>query len=216
MCQFPTYTIPEAAVFLGISRFTLFEWFSGENQLLRPSGKVGGLPLLSFQDVTEAYAINMLRVYHRLSMQSIRLNLENIPRFASGDQPLISDLKVLEKSLLLERQRGQERHHIDLKHGQLVINEVADIFANRVAVNSAGRVTAIFPWRHWHSDTTSKPVEIDPEILTGRLVITGTRIPVNVIKGRSKTESIEAIAADYSIPVESVKKALMHVDKQAA
>jgi uncharacterized protein (DUF433 family) len=52
--------------------------------------------------------------------------------------------------------------------------------------------------------------------MSGRLVITGTRIPVITIMGRRKKHSVEEIAADYSLPVESVKKALMHVDKKAA
>ena len=217
--DFPTYTIPEVAGFLGVSRFTLWEWFSGDDPLLRSSGCVGDLPLLSFQDVAEAYAIYLLRVHHNLSMQSIKANVRNLHRFTKARRPLISEnLKVLENSLLLERtRRGKvDRHHIDLKDGQLVINEVVDIFANRVLTSPAGHITTIYPWRYWERDRESKPVEIDPEVMSGRLVITGTRIPVSIIESRSRTESIADIAADYSLPVDSVKKALMHVDKKAA
>jgi uncharacterized protein (DUF433 family) len=217
--DFPTYTIPEVATFLGVSRFTLWDWFSGSDPILKPSGSFSGMPLLSFRDTVEAYAIYMLRVHHKLSMQSIRRNIANLPQFTRAKRPLVSEnLKVLEKRLLLERARRGRfgRHHIDLDGGQLVINEVADIFGNRVITNPSGRITTIYPWRFWQKDRESKPVEIDAEIMSGRLVLTGTRIPVSVIAGRSRKESIADIASDYGLPSESVKKALMHVDKKAA
>jgi uncharacterized protein (DUF433 family) len=219
LLDFPTYTIPEAALFLGISRFTLWDWFCGPDSLITPSGSVGELPLLSFRDTAEAYAVFMLRVHHRFSMQSIRRNLENLPKYTRAKRPLISEhLKVLEKRLLIERaRRGKsDRHHIDVDGGQMVFNEVADIFANRVITDRDGRVRTIHPWRYWRQDHESKPVEIDAEVMSGRLVITGTRIPVSVIRARSLSETVEYIADDYSIPIDSVKKALKHVDKKAA
>lgn len=217
--EFPTYTIPEVALFLGVSRFTLWDWFSGPDPLLKPSGHIGHLPLLSFQDVAEAYAIYMLRVHHRLSMQTIRRNLKNLTKYTNAKHPLVSEhLKVLERRILLERaKKGPSlRHHIDLDSGQLVMNEVVDIFANRVNTTATGRVTTIYPWRFWREDRDSKPVEIDAEIMSGRLVITGTRIPVSAVVDRHKIESADSIADDYGIPVDSVTKAILHVEKQAA
>jgi hypothetical protein len=107
LLEFPTYTIPEAAIFLGVSRITLWKWFSGDDPILKPSGYVHGnksdLPLLSFQDAAEAYAIYMLRVRHGFSMQSIKRNIRNLPKYSSAERPLVSEnLKVLEKRLLLE------------------------------------------------------------------------------------------------------------------
>ncbi len=179
---------------------------------------MNSLPLLSFKDMVEAYAVFLLRSEHNLSMQSIRRSLKNLPKYTSAKNPLVSEnLKVLEDNLLLERPaRGKfGRHVINLScDGQLVINHVVDIFASRVQ-RIHGRASVLYPWRYWKEDK-SKPVEIDPGVMSGRLVITGTRIPVSVIKARIGKESVSDIAGDYGISVESVKKALMHIDKKAA
>jgi uncharacterized protein (DUF433 family) len=50
--------------------------------------------------------------------------------------------------------------------------------------------------------------------VSGRLVVTGTRIPVTVllakrIKGRSDVE----LARAYQISTETVRKALLHIDR---
>ena len=78
-------------------------------------------------------------------------------------------------------------------------------------------MTAIFPWRFWERDNESTPVKIDPEVMSGRLVITGTRIPVRMIVDRIKRgQTATYLANDYRIPVESIEKALKHLDKKAA
>lgn len=220
--RFPTYTIPEAATILGISAPTLWEWFSGSVSVLKASGSVGNLPLLSFQDVVEAYAVYLLRSQHNLSMQSIRRALRKLPTYTQAKHPLISEnLKVFEDDLLLDcKARGKfGRHVINLsRDGQLVINHVVDIFADRVLKDFGGRVINLYPWREWKDDKHSRPVEVNPSVLSGRLVITGTRIPVSVVAGRSKRESADEIASDYGIPVDLVEKALVHfgIRKKAA
>jgi hypothetical protein len=37
----PTYTIPEAAVFLAVNQRTLFSWYKGDEPILKASGNVG-------------------------------------------------------------------------------------------------------------------------------------------------------------------------------
>ncbi len=219
--DFPTYTIPEAAGFLGIPRRTLWEWFIGDQRLLRPSGSVADLPLLSFTDLVEAWAIYLLRSQHRLSMQSIRRALRNLPKYTRAKNPLVSDnLRVIEDSLLLNRPaRGKrERELINLtKDGQMEMPPVVDIFASRVLRDAYGRTTSIFPWKFWSQDLTSKPVQLTPEVMSGRLVVAGTRIPVSILVGMKKSgKSTEFIAADYGLPLTTVEQAIRHFDKKAA
>ena len=50
--------------------------------------------------------------------------------------------------------------------------------------------------------------------MSGRLVLSGTRIPVNMLWGRTKSgEKVEEIAEDYRIDVTQVRQALAHVDQ---
>ena len=60
----------------------------------------------------------------------------------------------------------------------------------------------------------SRPVSIDPEVLSGRLVVTGTRIPVNVLLGMKITHrTSQHIAENYGLDIEAVEKALQHVER---
>ncbi len=219
--EFPTYTIPEAAQFLGIPDRTLWEWFMSERRILHPSGYVRGLPLLSFTDTVEAWVIYLLRRQHSLSMQSIRRALRNLPKYTRAKNPLVSDnLRVVEDDLLLNRPpRGsRERELINLtRDGQMEMPSVVDVFAARVLRDARGRAMSIYPWRLWQRDPESKPVQITPDVMSGRLVISATRIPVSLVAGiRREGKSVEYIANDYGLPVRTVQQALDHFDKKAA
>jgi uncharacterized protein (DUF433 family) len=214
--EYPTYTIPEAALFLGMAPGTLASWFVGRNRLLSPADAASSrIPLLSFNNVVEAYAIHLMRSKYDLSLQSIREALNNLPRYAHDKNPLRSrNLRVFETFLLYDTPRSV----VNLtKDGQLAIPDVVDVWANRVLHDQSGKPLAIFPWRYWSADQDSKPVKIDPSVMCGRLVLTGTRIPVSLVAGRRNAgESIEEIASDYGLPPDSISKALQHLDRKAA
>jgi uncharacterized protein (DUF433 family) len=58
------------------------------------------------------------------------------------------------------------------------------------------------------------PVSLNPEIMSGRLVLRGTRIPVNILWGRVKLgEKVENIAEDYRLETTQVQQALTHIDE---
>jgi len=71
----------------------------------------------------------------------------------------------------------------------------------------------IYPWRYAATDRVSRPVSMNPKIMSGRLVISGTRIPVNVILGRKRSGAkVAEIAKDYGLDSDTVQKALAHID----
>jgi uncharacterized protein (DUF433 family) len=219
--DFPTYSIPEAATILGIPDRTLWDWFMGERRILNAAGHVGQFPFLSFTDTVEAWVIHLLRVQHGLSMQSIRRSLDNLPKYTRARNPLVTDnLRVVEDDLLINRpKRGKrERELINLtRDGQMEMTPIVDVFAARVILDAHGRASSIFPWRFWTKDQASKPVQITPDVMSGRLVVTGTRIPVSLLAGiRRSGKSIEFIADDYGLPLKTVRQALEHFDKKAA
>jgi uncharacterized protein (DUF433 family) len=90
--------------------------------------------------------------------------------------------------------------------GQQMIKEVADLFAERIENDKV-----IYPWRFADTDK-SRPVSMNPFIMSGRLVVAGTRIPVTVLWGR-KHAGITAseIARDYGLDRDVVEKALTHI-----
>lgn len=217
----PTYTIPEAAEQLAIDEWTLYSWYSGQRPVLRASGWYGPeklFPLLSFRDVEEAYKIHLLRNKHEYSMQYLRDALVRARRESKSEHPLITHNMIVFDELLIEkpRQGRRDKHIVSLGPVQrpLYIPEVIDTWGKRI-VDEKGR-KQIFPWRHAAIDAVSRPVSLDPEVMSGRLVVTGTRIPVVILRKRRSTgEPPESIAKDYGIDVDVVQKALEHIGKAA-
>ena len=92
--------------------------------------------------------------------------------------------------------------------GQQVVKEVADLFAERIVDGKF-----IFPWRYAATDHQSRPVSMNPRIMSGRLVISGTRIPVTTLLGRKRAGvRVDEIAKDYGLDRSVVEKALTHLD----
>lgn len=93
------------------------------------------------------------------------------------------------------------------KPGQEVIQEVANLFAERIETGKF-----IFPWRFAATDHQSRPVSMNPRIMSGRLVVTGTRIPVNVLWARKRAGAeVGEIASDYGLDRDIVQQALTHI-----
>jgi uncharacterized protein (DUF433 family) len=91
----------------------------------------------------------------------------------------------------------------------LLFPELLDPLGKRILRNKKNDPLAIYPWRLLTPTDQSKPVSFDPEILSGRLVVTGTGIPVRVILGKKLAgKSIEEIAHSYRISIDAVEKAI--------
>lgn len=215
----PTYTIPEAAEYLAIDSWTLHSWYAEE--ILKPSGWYGNgtFALLSFRDVEEAYKIHLLRTKFHYSMQYLRKALPKARQRSRSQHPLITHNFVVFKELCIEMpgRRKQERHVEALGPvaKPLLIPQVTDAWGKRIVSTAKGR-NQIFPWRYAERDEISRPVSLDPEVMSGRLVVTGTRIPVVILRNRkSKGESPLSIADDYGIDEDIVQKALEHIGKAA-
>jgi uncharacterized protein (DUF433 family) len=216
----PTYTIPEAAESLAIEPSTLQSWYADE--ILKPSGWYGKhhvFPLLSFRDMEEAYKIHLLRTKFHYSMQYLRKALPKARQRSRSQHPLITHNFVVFKELCIEVPGGRKQERRIESLGPvpkpLLIPQVTDAWGKRIVSKGKGR-KQIFPWRFAENDEISRPVSLDPEVMSGRLVVIGTRIPVVVIRNRNlKGESILSIANDYGIDEEVVQKALEHIGKAA-
>jgi len=217
----PTYTIPEAAEYLGIDAWTLGSWYWGDQPLLKPSGwykgKIEGIALLSFQDLDEAYKLHLLRTKHDYPMQYLRKALADARRESKSDHPLLEHRFIVFDCLAMEKPGRGRRARKLIALGSvkpLYIPEVVETWGKRLVADSKGYTKQIFPWRYAETDETSRPVSMQPDVLSGRLVVTGTRIPVSLLLGRQRSgEDIESIAKDFHLSANKVRQALMHIDK---
>jgi uncharacterized protein (DUF433 family) len=217
----PTYTIPEAAEALAIPVRTLFDWYAGKYPVLRPSGQIGNIVLLSFQDLEEAYKVHILRSRERLSLQYLREAMTEARESYGSEHPLIDnerDIAVFfekkkNKLVMSFPGRGRrKRRSVALASPETAtyIPEVVKVWGKRIVSRKQ-----IFPWKFFTTDE-QRPVSLNPEVMSGRLVVTGTRIPVEVLRRRKASgERPEKIADDYGISLKRVQNALTHVEASA-
>lgn len=209
----PTYTIPEAAGFLAINPRTMFSWYEGDDPILRASGTYGSTHLLSYRDIEEAYRVYILRERFAFSLQFLRKSMFNARQMFRSQHPLqrADAVKECLKDLVYDKPaRGKNPRTITSlgQHpGQQIVDEVVDLFSERIV---AGEF--IFPWRFAATDHDSRPVSMNPNIMSGRLVVTNTRIPVLVLlESKRAGMSTEEIANDYGLSRQIIEKALVHI-----
>lgn len=216
LAEFPTYTIPEAAAFLAMRKRRLQDWYIGEHPILKSSGSIRNIPLLSFRDLEEAYKVYLLRSKHRKSLQYLRMAMSDAREKTGSEHPLLThEIDVMERLALIIPGRGRRKR----KAITLGDRSVPDYFPEVVkawGVRISKARNEIFPWRYASKDDTSTPVSLNPEVMSGRLVLSGTRITVNLLWGRMKAgEKVEDIAEDYRINEIQVRQALAHIDEKA-
>jgi uncharacterized protein (DUF433 family) len=212
--ELPTYTSPEAAVFLAMTTHRLQDWYIGECPILKASGSIGNIPLLSFRNLEEAYKVYLLRSKHSKSLQYLRRAMSDARENTGSEHPLLThEIDVMSRLALIIPGRGRrKRRAITLGDPSKpdYFPEVVKAWGVRISKTR----NEIFPWRYASEDDHSTPVSLNPEVMSGRLVLRGTRIPVNMLWGRAKTgEKVEAIAEDYRIDLRQVRQALAHFDK---
>lgn len=215
----PTYTVPEAALFLAIPDRTMQSWFSDERGLIKPAGAYGRASLLSFRNLTEAYMLEVLRTVYGFSLRSLRKSLIIAKRETKMDHPLLdADIRVFFNALVLNKpargRSGRQVLNLSKPGGQLAIPGMVDQLAKRILLDEKRTPYRIYPWRFMAEDSNSRPVAIDPTVLSGRLVVTGTRVPVRTLWKRNVSgETPEELADDYRIGADTIRKALEHVER---
>ena len=209
----PTYTIPEAAEFLAIRPRTMFSWYEGNEPILKASAVCGSIHLLSYRDIEEAYRVYLLRERFQFSLQFLKRSMRNARKMFRSQHPLqrADAVKECLQDLVYDKPaRGNNPRTITSlgqKPGQQSIKEVVDMFAERIDPGEF-----IYPWRFASTDHQSRPVSMNPNIMSGRLVVVGTRIPVNTLLGSKRAgETIQQIANDYNLDADVVEKALIHI-----
>ena len=212
----PTYTIPEAARFLAIPARTLFEWFR-KPHLLKPSAKTSGIALLSFKDISEAYVLEILRNVYGIGTGQLAAILRNARLETKLKRPLIeADMGVLfGKLIMVKPARGKlPRRDIDLSSNRnLAIPGLVDLAGSRLLRDEKNIPYRLLPWRLMLEDRSS-PITVDPNILSGRPVITGTRIPLSLLAGMERSGKTAAqIAKGYNVEVDAIVKALKHLER---
>ena len=210
------YALPQAAEFIGMPSRTMRHWFLGRKRIFRPSYQHGKAVLLSFEDITEAYMVHVLRKHYSYSAERIRVALEQLRKKHGQEKPFAQrDIRVVAEFMALVERKKHKGKTVDIDHahhGNLFISPFVDALGHRIHRDAHGHACRLYPWRN--ADSSEMPVSINPEVMSGELVVAGTRIPaLAILAERDAGHTIDEIAKLYSLTPSLVEKVILHFEK---
>jgi len=211
------YSIPEAAASLAMPQRTMRSWFLGRRSILTPTYRHGSTVLLSFNDVTEAYVIEVLRSHYEFNPVRIRSALVELRKKTKLDKPLAQrELYAIPEfqNLVDVRVHKGQTEYVDLAHYRnLVFETFVSSLGKRIQRDGRGRAKCLFPWKD--ADSDESPLSMDPDVHSGELVVSGTRIPAQLILARSIAgKTVEQIASSYRLSTDLVQKVLFYFERR--
>ena len=216
--DYPTYNLPDAALILAMPLRTLQSWVYDKPIFKVAESEDEGQRLLSFRDLAQLYFLKFVRRHAGLSDTQARMLLQYAQDVTSSKYPLLSEhIRVSSRHVLWEHvsQKTGEKKILELlrPRGQYVLVEVVNMFSTRVDRDGRGQMQRLYPWRLWRKGDERRPVSIDPYVMSGKLVLTGTRIPAVAVAARLKQgEPVREIAQDYGVSQRLVKESLRHLN----
>lgn len=209
--DYPTYSISETAIILAMTRRTVQRWVS-DKPFFTVSGSDLPQKLLSFKDLAQLYFLKFLRSHAELNDDQARLVLQYAREATGSPYPFLHEsIGVWPRHVVWTK--DDRVLELFRPKGQYVFRETLSIFTSRVDRDKRGIAVRMYPWRLWREGDVRRPVEVDPMILSGRPVITGTRIPLLSLAARARSgEQIADMAKDYGIPQQRIKESLRHLE----
>lgn len=217
----PTYSLVEAAHYLGLPITTLESWIRGryyptstgrrhfEPVIVRPDQD---LPLLSFMNLVEAHVLDAIRYRHRVPLKKVRDAISYLRHVSGSPHPLADhwfqlkgvDLIVDEGGLLVNA----------TKQGQIEMKDVIRAYLQRVARDPKGAAESLYPYLTRHpKDVEEQPklVLINPRIGFGKPILVGVGVPTAVIADRIRAgETIKELARDYACKASEIEEAVRY------
>jgi len=212
----PTYTIAEAAHYLGIPLATLRAWVKGTSYTgsngRRHFLRVIDLPdpshpLMSFYNLAEAHVLRALRTNHKIRLQDIRRALDYVQKELGWKRPLIHEgFKTNGVGLFVERLGKM----VDASaEGQMVMPEIVRAHLERL--DWKGKLASrLHPFTRLNAVASSpRSIMIDPCHSFGRPVIASIGITTSVVAERYKAgDSIAKLVKDYGGPQSDIEEAI--------
>ena len=210
------YTIPEAAAYIAVPERTMRSWFRGDRRLFNPTYARGSSIFLSFFDVTEAYVIETLRTHWEFKPRKLRKIVHYLRKTTGNNRPLLRQLGIIKEFqnlVLPSRQKGKIVHTDIAGDENLVFEEFVKTLAVRIKRDSKGKPALLYPGDSTIED--SLPVSMDPDVMSGELVVTGTRIPaVRIMENYYAGKSAEKIADSYGLDRDRIRKVINHFERE--
>ena len=214
--DFPVYTVPDAARYLGIPIPTLRTWVKGrggaEAIIRRPDGDGS----LSFTNLVEAYVLSAMRRRHKISLQRIRPAIRYVEKRLRVNRPLAHQEFEAHGAELFVQHLGEL--HCVTKPGQLAMRKILVTYLQRIERDADGLAARLFLFaRAEPAANHPRVVLVDPRVAWGRPVLAGVGVPVDIVLGRCKAgDSPSELAVDYDCPEDVIIEAIRWELRDAA
>ena len=230
--ELPSYSITEAAYYLGIPPSTLKTWFRGYRgptgrrhlPMLKPAD--GRRLLLSFYNLVEAQILEAAR-RRRVSTKRLRIAVEWANEYLPGPHPLLThEFKTAGKRVFV--QKLFEGTIEASRFGQIVSEKMVPTLKKFLSSIVRGpddlpiELHPIRPSRRAKKTEDDKekrvyvlegPLAINPKICSGRPVVKGTDVLASILRQRAHAnESLSDLAKDYDLDSREIYKVIKYLD----
>jgi uncharacterized protein (DUF433 family) len=188
------YLAGEVGALAGVSGNRIGQW--ARNGYINSSQSDGPPRVYSFQDVAEAMVVHEL-VERNIPYREIREHIEGLRTRFGIDWPLTQS--PIAHATAGKRILTQEGEHL-YRHGQHLAIDVGDLRQILGLLNRGGWAVRDLPdIRH---------IEVNPNRLSGRPVIRGTRVPVSMVAQVAKRpDGIETLLEGFDLSDEEISDA---------
>ena len=221
--EVPTYTLAEAAYYLGIPVATLRSWVLGRHYPVAGGEKFFAPVIeiadkkkrrLSFINLIEAHILNAIRRKHEIQLPKVRKAVVYLGNKLQSRHPLADQQFETDGLNLFVQKYGQLINITD--DGQLAMRNVLQSFLKRVKRDTQGTPVKLYLFVRGAMEEPFAVV-VDPTVSFGRPVLEGTGIPTEILAQRYKAgDSYDQLAEDYGRPKEEIEEAIRYELLKAA
>ena len=219
--EHPSYSIPEAADYLGIPASTLKTWVRGYRRrgkwhppMIRPADPRNGL--LSFYNLVEAHILDAAR-RRNIPTRRLRIAVEWAYETLPGPHPLVTnDFALAGRRIFVEKLQGKTVEAS--RFGQIVSKNMAPLLKKflKTIMRDPDDDTPIEINTIRKTSTRVSPLSINPKICSGRPVVKGTDVLASILRHRASAgEPLSDLAIDYGLDEREIKKVVRYLGKAA-
>lgn len=221
----PIYSYSEAARLAHVPQATLRAWVLGRSYTTGTGDRFSkpviqrpepAIALVSFTNVVEAHVLSCIRTIHNVSLDKVRAAVEYTEAQLSVEHPLASGRFMTDGVNLFVDHFGRLLNVS--RSGQLEMRECIERLLKRIELDELQFARRLYPiTRASANGQGPTSIMLDPLVAFGRPVITGTRVPVEVLWQRfDGGDSFEDLAKDYEITVSQIEDAIRFCSRAAA
>ncbi len=194
----PMYPAAEAARIIGVPPATLRSWFTP----LRANS-------LTFLQLVEAYAIQVLRKKHGLKMRRINKSREFLRKKTGHKYPFaVENLGLSADAAGVYFDDGGSLSTAS-ENGQLAMRAMLEKYLDRLEYGADGLALRLYPFTAGYKSNNPKLVIVDPRVNFGRPCLANSAISTLMIARRAKAgEPKREIADDYNVSVAEIDEAI--------